>query len=99
MNDLRKENKMSLVERNDDGAICRLLLNQPGRLNVLSDDLLNTLQVELDGLRKSKNVRCVIISGAGNGFCAGHDLKEMTKQRKNSDGGVAYFQDLFVRCS
>ena len=99
MNDFRKENKMSLVERNDDGAICRLLLNQPSRLNVLSDDLLNALQVELDGLRKSKNVRCVIISGAGNGFCAGHDLKEMTKQRKNSDGGVAYFQDLFVRCS
>ena len=90
---------MSLVERNDDGAICRLLLNQPSRLNVLSDDLLNTLQVELDGLHKSKNVRCVIISGAGNGFCAGHDLKEMTKQRQNSDGGIAYFQDLFVRCS
>jgi enoyl-CoA hydratase/carnithine racemase len=90
---------MSLVERNDNGAICRLLLNEPSRLNVLSDGLLNALQVELDGLRKSANVRCVIISGAGNSFCAGHDLKEMTKQRQNSDGGVAYFQDLFVRCS
>ena len=99
MNDFRKENKMSLVERNDDGAISRLLLNQPSRLNVLSDDLLNTLQEELISIGKSKNIRCLIISGAGNGFCAGHDLKEMTNKRQNPDGGVSYFRDLFVRCS
>ena len=90
---------MSLVVRIDDGAISRLLLNQPSRLNVLSDDLLNNLQEELDNVRKSTNIRCVIISGAGNGFCAGHDLKEMTNKRQNPDGGVAYFRDLFVRCS
>ena len=90
---------MSLVERIDDGAISRLLLNQPSRLNVLSDDLLNTLQEELSSVGKSKNIRCLIISGAGNGFCAGHDLKEMTNKRQNPDGGVAYFRDLFERCS
>ena len=90
---------MSLVERIDNGAISRLLLNQPSRLNVLSDDLLNTLQEELSSVGKSKNIRCLIISGAGNGFCAGHDLKEMTNKRQNPDGGVAYFRDLFVRCS
>jgi enoyl-CoA hydratase/carnithine racemase len=90
---------MRLVERIDDGAICRLLLNQPSRLNVLSDDLLNTLQEELSSVGKSKNIRCLIISGAGNGFCAGHDLKEMTNKRQNPDGGVSYFRDLFVRCS
>ena len=90
---------MSLVERIDRGAICRLLLNQPSRLNVLSDNLLNALQEELDSVNKNNNIRCVVISGAGNGFCAGHDLKEMTKQRQNPDGGVGYFQDLFVRCS
>ena len=99
MDEIEKENKMSLVERIDDGAISRLLLNQPSRLNVLSDDLLNTLQEELSSVGKSKNIRCLIISGAGNGFCAGHDLKEMTNKRQNPDGGVAYFRDLFVRCS
>ena len=90
---------MSLIERIDDGAISRLLLNQPSRLNVLSDDLLNTLQEELSSVGKSNNIRCLIISGAGNGFCAGHDLKGMTNKRQNPDGGVAYFRDLFVRCS
>jgi len=99
MYESEKENKMSLVERIDDGAISRLLLNQPSRLNVLSDDLLNTLQTELTSIGKNKNIRCLIISGAGNGFCAGHDLKEMTNKRQNPDGGVAYFRDLFVRCS
>ena len=96
---MEKEDKMSLVERIDDGAISRLILNQPSRLNVLSDDLLNTLQEELISVGKSKNIRCLIISGAGNGFCAGHDLKEMTNKRQNPDGGVSYFRDLFVRCS
>ena len=99
MNEIEKEDKMSLVERIDDGAISRLILNQPSRLNVLSDDLLNTLQEELSSVGKSKNIRCLIISGAGNGFCAGHDLKEMTNKRQNPDGGVSYFRDLFVRCS
>ena len=99
MDEIEKEDKMSLVERIDDGAISRLLLNQPSRLNVLSDDLLNTLQEELSSVGTSKNIRCLIISGAGNGFCAGHDLKEMTNKRQNPDGGVAYFRDLFVRCS
>ena len=99
MDENEKEDKMSLVERIDDGAISRLLLNQPSRLNVLSDDLLNTLQEELSSVGKSKNIRCLIISGAGNGFCAGHDLKEMTNKRQNPDGGVSYFRDLFVRCS
>ena len=99
MDEIEKEDKMSLVERIDDGAVSRLLLNQPSRLNVLSDDLLNTLQEELSSVGKSKNIRCLIISGAGNGFCAGHDLKEMTNKRQNPDGGVSYFRDLFVRCS
>ena len=99
MDEFEKEDNMSLVERIDDGAISRLILNQPSRLNVLSDDLLNTLQEELSSVGKSKNIRCLIISGAGNGFCAGHDLKEMTNKRQNPDGGVSYFRDLFVRCS
>ena len=99
MDEIEKEDKMSLVERIDDGAISRLILNQPSRLNVLSDELLNTLQEELSNVGKSKNIRCLIISGAGNGFCAGHDLKEMTNKRQNPDGGVSYFRDLFVRCS
>ena len=99
MDEIEREDKMSLVERIDEGAISRLLLNQPSRLNVLSDDLLNTLQEELSSVGKSKNIRCLIISGAGNGFCAGHDLKEMTNKRQNPDGGVSYFRDLFVRCS
>ena len=49
---------MSLVERIDRGAICRLLLNQPSRLNVLSDTLPNALQEELDSVNKNNNILC-----------------------------------------
>ena len=56
---------MSLVERIDRGAICRLLLNQPSRLNVLSDNLLNALQEELDSVNKSNNIRVLLFQELG----------------------------------
>ena len=44
-------------------------------------------------------MRAVVLSGAGKAFCAGHDLKEMTRGRQAKDGGAAYFADLFNRCA
>ncbi len=90
---------MAILERADDGAIARLTLNAPEKLNALSDAMLAALRSELDALRDQPHIRVVIISGAGKAFCAGHDLKEMTAGRKAADGGRAYFQDLFARCS
>lgn len=90
---------MAILERNDTGAVCRLLLNTPERLNALSDEMLDALQSELDSLRNDPSVRVVIISGAGKAFCAGHDLKQMTAARAASDGGKAHFKDLFDRCA
>ena len=90
---------MAILERNDTGAIAHLKMNAPERLNALSDEMLAALQAELDMLREDKSIRAVILSGAGKAFCAGHDLKQMTKGRQAPDGGLAYFQDLFDRCA
>ena len=35
----------------------------------------------------------------GRGFCAGHDLKEMTRHRADGDGGRAFYESLFARCT
>lgn len=90
---------MAILERSDTGAIVRLHMNAPERLNALSDEMLAALQAELDALREDRDIRVVILSGAGKAFCAGHDLKQMTAGRQAEDKGQAYFRDLFNRCA
>lgn len=90
---------MTLLERNDTGAVAHLKLNAPDRLNALSDEMIAAFQAELDNLKDDRSVRAVIVSGAGKAFCAGHDLKQMTAGRQAEDGGRAYFADLFNRCA
>lgn len=90
---------MAILERHDTGAIAHLLMNAPDRLNALSDEMLAALQEQFDNLQDDGTIRCVILSGSGKAFCAGHDLKQMTHGRQNPDGGKAYFKDLFDRCA
>lgn len=90
---------MAILERHDTGAVAHLTLNAPDRLNALSDEMLAALQTELDVLQNDTSIRCLILSGAGKAFCAGHDLKQMTAGRQAADGGKAYFKDLFERCA
>jgi len=90
---------MPILIRQDDGPIARLTLNAPEKLNALSDEMLAALQSEFDALRENRNIRVVILAGAGKAFCAGHDLKEMQQGRQAEDGGRAYFADLFSRCA
>ena len=90
---------MALLMRKDEGAIARLTMTSPQNLNALSDGMLLELQDALDALSEDRDIRVVILSGEGKAFCAGHDLKEMTKGRADDDGGAAYFADLFARCA
>jgi enoyl-CoA hydratase/carnithine racemase len=90
---------MPILERKDTGAIARLTMNHPEKLNALSDAMLAALSDEFEALSADEKIRVIIIGGAGKAFCAGHDLKEMTQARQAEDGGKAYFADLFGRCT
>lgn len=90
---------MALLERTDRGAVAHLLLNSDSTLNALSDAMIAALQEAFDGLAEERAIRVIVLKGAGRAFCAGHDLKEMTRGRAQQDGGAAYFADLFSRCS
>ena len=90
---------MALLERYDTGAIARLHLNDPARLNALSDEMIAALSGAFDRLRSDPEIRVVLISGEGKAFCAGHDLKQMQAGRQAEDKGRAYFKDLFTRCA
>ncbi len=88
-----------ILLRNDEGGIATLTLNSPSNLNALSDAMLAALQTQFDALATDTSVKVVILQGAGKVFCAGHDLKEMTRGRDADDDGRTYFRDLFTRCA
>jgi enoyl-CoA hydratase/carnithine racemase len=93
--------KMSedILLREDQGAVAVLTLNRPGALNPLSDAMLAALKSAFTALEGDRDVKAVVLRGAGKAFCAGHDLKEMQAGRQAEDGGRAYFADLFARCA
>ncbi|MGR3434866.1 MAG: enoyl-CoA hydratase [Shimia sp.] len=90
---------MPILETQRDGPIARLTLNQPSKLNPLSDEMLGALGGAFDALRDDPDTRVVILRGAGKAFCAGHDLRELQALRQAPDGGVAGLRDLFDRCA
>jgi enoyl-CoA hydratase/carnithine racemase len=55
-------------------AVRRLVLNRPDRLNAITADLCEALRAELRSVAAQRDVRAVILTGAGRGFCAGLDL-------------------------
>lgn len=79
--------------------IATLTLNRPASLNALSDGMLAALQAEFDALANDRDVRVIILRGAGKAFCAGHDLREMQAARQAPDKGAHAFKDLFDRCA
>ena len=61
-----------LVEQQD--RILILTLNRPDRLNAISSDMLEELSAKLVEANKDPDIRCIVLTGAGRGFCAGLDL-------------------------
>lgn len=56
-----------------------LTLNRPARANAFNFEMTNELQRALADAENNSEVRCVVITGAGNVFSAGQDIGEMKK--------------------
>jgi enoyl-CoA hydratase/carnithine racemase len=59
------------------GAAAVITLNRPERLNSLTFDVYRELTETLKALRSRKEVRVVVITGRGRGFCSGGDVEEI----------------------
>ncbi len=64
--------KPVLIERFD--GIARLTLNRPDRLNAMSDAMLDLLVDLVADVTADQDVRVIVLTGAGRGFCVGGDL-------------------------
>jgi len=89
----------AILLREDAGGVATLTMNRPRKLNALSEELMAALQDALDAISLERRVRAVIIRGAGDSFCAGHDLAQMQANRQGPDGGRAYYMALFAQCT
>jgi len=85
----------SFVTKRSEGGVVTLTLNRGERFNPLSSAMLAAIEAELDAVAADRTARVVVLAGAGRGFCAGHDLKEM---RAHSDD-KAWQRKLFADCS
>jgi len=68
-----------------DGAIARLTLNRPDRLNSFTDAMHAEVRDALGKVRADGSARVLLLTGAGRGFCAGQDLGD----RAVAPGGTA----------
>ncbi len=66
---------MAEVETSRDGAVLTITLNRPDVLNALNTAVHKALGAALKDARDSE-VRAVVVTGAGRGFCVGQDLTE-----------------------
>lgn len=71
-----------------EGDVVWATMNRPERLNALNPKLVEELRDFFVGLYWRRDVRVVVLSGAGNAFCAGLDLKERTSNGEDRSVGA-----------
>ncbi len=79
-----------------DGHVVTLTFNKPEKKNPLSQELVNELLWALDDAEADDTVRVIVLTGAGNAFSAGADLKGMTAGRGKLEK-KGEFDDLLLR--
>ncbi len=90
----REAGNEAILLREDRDGIATLTMNRPQARNALSMGLMGELLEGLSALARDASVKVVILAGAGPGFCAGHDLRELRSQPRRE-----VYQAVFRRCS
>lgn len=67
------------VELIVEGAVAKVVLNRPERMNALTWEMREQLTAHFHRVRFDDAIRAVIVTGAGNNFCAGADVTKMAK--------------------
>lgn len=59
-----------------ENGVLTVTLNRPDRLNSFNDEMHRQLSEAIKIAERDETVRCLVITGAGRGFCAGQDLND-----------------------
>jgi len=76
-----------------DKSVGFLTLNNPGRVNALSKNMIREMIDALLKTAENESIKVLVIRAAGKNFCAGHNLEEMV------DKGIREYKFIFDQCS
>ena len=68
-------------------GVATVTLNRPDRLNAVNDEIRAGLREKLDDACKDDDVKVIIITGAGRGFCAGADMDGLAATSEGKSQG------------
>ncbi len=68
-----------------EAGVLTVTLDRPDRLNALNEQMAAELVEVVDLAQRSPEVRCLVLTGAGKGFCSGQDLRD-----RSAAAGVSY---------
>jgi 2-(1,2-epoxy-1,2-dihydrophenyl)acetyl-CoA isomerase len=71
-----------LLEAKENG-VAWLTLNRPERLNALTGEMTGALTEALQCLATDREIGCIVITGAGRGWCSGGDVKSMESRGRD----------------
>jgi 2-(1,2-epoxy-1,2-dihydrophenyl)acetyl-CoA isomerase len=66
-----------------ENGIAMITLNRPDKLNSFTRQMHAELRQAMDAVEKDSAIRCLVIQGAGRGFCAGQDLADLSFEPGN----------------
>lgn len=75
---------MTLIDIRSEGQVTHLVLNRPRQLNALSPALLESLIEQCDAIGRS-DAKVIVLSGSGDAFSAGADLKAFAEKLMGKD--------------
>jgi 2-(1,2-epoxy-1,2-dihydrophenyl)acetyl-CoA isomerase len=68
------------IEYSVSNNVATLTLNRPEALNSFTAQMHQEVRSVMDSVREDPDIRCLLITGAGRGFCAGQDLNDRAVQ-------------------
>ncbi|TMK99902.1 MAG: enoyl-CoA hydratase [Actinobacteria bacterium] len=80
-----------VVQRTVSDGVAVITLNRPDRLNAWTVEMEQAYFSELDWCTESAEVRAIVLTGAGRGFCAGADMQDL--QALGENGAAARAQE------
>jgi len=78
-------------------GVATITMNRPDRRNAMSGSMIGGLKLALADAESSRDVRAVVLTGAGSAFCAGGDVKGFAEGAARSDGEGSTFDEMVHR--
>jgi enoyl-CoA hydratase/carnithine racemase len=79
-----------------EGAVARVVLSHPGRMNAITVSMWQQLARLFDELSADRALRCIVVQGDGGNFAAGADIREFPRQRGDNAAVVRYHREILA---